>query len=387
MRYKIVDRKKLAATFVADGLGWGLSLPWRMWRRLRLRPRFSGLEDVRSILVVRASYLGDVVMTLPMLPMLRSRFPEAQITFLTAKSAAPLLERNPHVDEILAVDAPWFYPSSWRSYADFARELRRRKFDLVIEARGDIRDIVLLAGLPHVGCRVAYGVGGGAWLLDKVVPFREVCHKVEYHRDIARYLGCAEQPLEWGLYLGEDELSEARSVLSSKGVEGRFIAFHAGSRMPLKRWPAKRWAELGTRLWKLSGLPLVLLGSKDEAGIAREVMMGMEEGVAVDLSGQLGVRALAAVIKLAELLVCHDSAPMHLAACEGIRTVAIFGPSVSQETGPFGTGHRVVEHAIACRAACNEAVCRNARYQACLQDLNVPEVLEAVKRTLGEVTS
>jgi len=381
MRYKIVNRKKLLATALVDFVGAAATLPFRLFRaRKPVEP-----ESVRSILIIREAYLGDVVMALPMLAPLRRRFPGAKITFLTSESARPVLETNPHVDEVLTYDAFWFYPEPWNAYPEFFRRHRRRAFDLVIEVRGDIRDILLLARPPKSRHRVGYGIGGGAWMLTDVVPFRKVSHKVEFHLDIARYLGCGCGDFEWGFYFRPDELSAARGILKSRGIDGPFLAAHPGSRMPLKRWPSEKCAELYDRLLQETGYPLVVFGSVAEKPFVSDVL-GKMSGKPVDLSGHLGVRQLAAAFSLARVLVCNDSAPMHLAACAGTPTVALFGPSVSAETGPWGKSHRVVEKDFACRPGCDENTCRHREHQACMRAIGVDEVFDAVAEVLHGVS-
>jgi len=378
MRYKIVNRKKLLATALADLLGAAATFPFRM-------AAGSGpldAESVRSILIIREAYLGDVVMTLPMLAPIRAKFPQARISFLTSSSARPALETNPYVDEIITYDAFWFYPTRAAAYAAFWREFRQRAFDLVIDARGDIRDILLLVTPPKSRYRVGYGIGGGAWMLTHVVPFERARHKVEFHLDIARFLGCeCDEPTEWGFYLTPAEKAGAQELLRARGIAGPFVAAHPGSRMPLKRWPAERCATLYDRLIREKGLPLVIFGTRDELPFVEEILSRMRETPTV-LAGNLGVRQLAAIFSRARVLVCNDSAPMHIAACVKTPTVALFGPSISQETGPYGAGHRVVEKDFPCRRQCDENTCRFAQHQACLQTLGVDEVFEAVAETL-----
>jgi len=372
MRYKIVNRKKLLATALVDSVGAIATLPFRLFRKIDpIEP-----ESVRSILLIRDAYLGDVVMTLPILAPLRRRFPGAKITFLTSSSARPVLETNPHVDEILTYDAFWFYPQPMNAYWKFLLQHRRREFDLVIEARGDIRDILMLAAPPRSRWRVGYGIGGGAWMLTDVVPFRKVSHKVEFHLDIARYLGCECGEVEWGFYFRHEEIAAARGILKSHGIEGPFLAAHPGSRMPLKRWPYEKCAALYDRLMQATGQPLVIFGAPGEKSLIREVL-GKMRGKPVDLSGHLGVRQLGALFSMARMLVCNDSAPMHIAACAGTPTVALFGPSVSAETSPWGKRHRVIEKDFLCRAGCDESTCKHPDPQACMKAIEVDEVLGA----------
>jgi len=378
--YKIVNRRKYLLTAAADAV-----LRAAAWPRRRggppppIRP-----EEVGSILVIRTAYVGDVVLTLPLLPPLRARFPAARISFLTARAAAPLLEHQPQVDEILTYDPCWFYPQSPRgAYRQWRRAMRGRRFDLVIETRADVREIFMLVRPLAARWKLSYAVGGGGSLLTHVVPYPGLKHKVEYHLDLARYLGCpvAAAPRA-EIHLTPAEWQGVDALLSARGLAGGFLALHPGGRLPLKQWPPDRWAAAGAALAADTGLPLALLGSAAEAADVRRLAARLP-APAVALAGELGLRELAGVLARARLALCHDSAPLHLAAAMGTPVVALFGPSKSAETAPYGTRHRVVETDCPYRAACDEHRCRNPAGHVCMHALSVAAVRDAARALLA----
>lgn len=379
--YKIVNRKKLWATIAADFVGRLTFGPLRLFRkREEIQP-----AAVRELLVIRTAYIGDVVMTLPLLKPLRERFLNARISFLTATRAAPLLEGNPYLDAVIAYDPFWFYPTRAADYRQIVGRLRRTRFDLVIEARGDIREILLLARPLQARHTVSHDIGGGGYLLTDVVPYGGLKHKVEYHLDIARHLGCADGPAEWGVYLREAEMRRVDEVLERAGVAGPFVAVHPGSRLPLKRWSPERYAALCDALASRRGLPAVVLGAPGERPLADRVA-GAASRTVVNLAGALSLRELAGVLSRATMFVCNDSAPLHIAAAMKTPTVALFGPSKSVETGPYAVPCRVVEKDYPCRPGCDESTCRNtARPHGCMRDIMLDDVLRAAEELLDEI--
>lgn len=378
--YKIVNRRKYLLTATADAV-----LRAACWPRRFGRPSPPVVPDrVTSILIIRTAYVGDVVMTLPLLKPLRDRFPAAKISFLTSQGAAPLLRNHPLVDEILTYDPFWFYPDSpLRAYLRWLRDIRPRTFDLVIEARADLREILMLVWPLRARCKVSYAVGGGSSALTHVVPYPGLKHKVEYHLDLVRFLGCPVGVAPRAeIHLTATERQRVDSLLAERGLGGGFIALHPGSRLPLKKWLAAGWAEVGSSLGEETGLPLVLLGvAADEAEVSQ--IAGLLRLPAVSLVGQLGLRELAGVLARARLLICHDSGPMHIAAAMRTPVVAIFGPSKSSETAPYGTAHRVVEVACDCRPACDEARCRNTSGHVCMQGITAAAVRDAARELLA----
>jgi ADP-heptose:LPS heptosyltransferase len=332
---------------------------------------------------MRTAYLGDAVMTLPMLRPLKERFRDAKITFLASRASCALIKGNPYVDELISYEPFWFYPKGKGDYMEFMQKMGRRSFDMVIEARGDVREILLLAWRIKARFRVSYDVGGGGYLLTHVVPYPGLKHKVQYHLDIARYLGASVDGVYWGVYLADEEKAGVDALLRARGVAGPFVAAHPGTRLPLKRWKVERYAALYDGIVREKGMPLVLLGMKSERALVEDIMGRMKER-AVNLAGETGVRELAGVLGRASMFICNDSGPMHIAAAMGTPTVAIFGPSKSVETGPYGEVHRVVEKYLPCRPSCDESTCHYSRYHACMEDIEVVDVMRAVEELMEE---
>lgn len=380
MKYKIINRKKRIATAAADKLGGLFHAPFRLFKKNKA----IDADRVHTILVIRTAYIGDAIMTLPMLKPLRDRFPNAKITFLTSHAAARALETNPYIHEIIAYDPFWFYASDKRKYLEFMRRLRMRKFDLAIEARGDIREILLLVKPLNATYKVSYDVGGGGFLLTHVVPYEGLRHKVEYHLDIARYLGCPVDNIEWGIYLTRQEKADIRKLMRDNNIKKPFIAVHPGVRIPLKQWMLKRYAALYDRIEKDFGMRTVITASEKDKDYVKDMLKLMKTRP-VNLTGKLQLRELAGVLSESLLFVCNDSAPMHVAASMGVPVVALFGPSKSIETAPYGNAHRVVEKDFPCRYTCDENSCAHERYHACMEAIEVDDVLAAIKDLLKEI--
>lgn len=375
--YKIINRKKLFATIIADLIGNMIFFPSRLLKKRGEIRR----EEVREILVIRTAYIGDVVMTVPVLKPLKERFPDARISFLTSRRAGEILENNPYLDEIITYDPFWFYPSHRKDYLEFIGRLRKKSFDLVIEARADIREILFLVWPIKAKFKVSYDVGGGGYLLTNIVPYKGLSHKVEYHLDIARYLGCKIDGMEWGIYLSEEEDKRAAGLLLEEGVDFNrpIVAIHPGARKELKCWSTEGFAQVADILIERYGVSLIMTGSADEAPIAREVR-GTMKNKCVDLTGKTTLREMAGVITKCSLFICNDSSPMHIAAALNIPTVAIFGPSKSIETAPYGNQHIVVEKDFPCRHRCDEDICHFVNHHQCMKDISDDNVISAIEK-------
>ena len=383
--YKIINKKKRFLTALADVLGYCI------WAPINLLRRTSEIAsaDVKRILVIRTAYVGDVVMTLPMLKPLKELYPDAEITFLTSSAASDIPAGNPCVTDVLTYDAFWFYPKGFAKaigeYFRFLKVLRSRQYDLVIEARADIRDILLLAYAARSRYRISYGVGGGGYLLTHTVPFRELKHKVDYHLDIARFLGAKTDGIEWGLSVGPTVRDTAGKLLAGGASDGSsvLVGIHPAGRMPLKCWEPSRFASLADELISGHGARVFFTGSAGQRALVDDIILDMAHE-AENLAGRTTLPELAAIIDELDLFVCNDTAALHIASAMKTPCVAIFGPSKSMETGPYGNVHRVVEKDFPCRYDCDESTCHWRLENECMTAICVADVLEAATTVLAE---
>lgn len=381
--YRIINKKKLFATMVADLLGDAIFFPKILFRKKEeIMP-----ERIKEILVIRTAYIGDVVMTLPILKPLKELYPGARITFLTGQKAKEVLENNSYIDEILIYDVFWFYPKQFTSavkeYMRFLKVLRAKRYDLVIEARADIRDIALLAFFSKSRYRVSYSVGGGGYLLTHIVPFKVIKHRIDYHLDIVRYLGAKVNSIEWGIYLTDKEKAVVDALLGGLKSE-LLIGIHPGGRKELKYWSSDNFARLTDSLISEFRAKVIFTGSPEDKPLVDEIIKRMKEE-AVNLAGKTDLRLLSGLIGKFSLFICNDTAPLHIASCMKTPTVAIFGPSKSRETGPYGNIHRVVEKNLPCRYGCDEDVCNHPVLKECMNAIQVEDVLVTIREILEEI--
>ena len=327
-------------------------------------------------------------MTMPILKPLKIACPQAEITMLVPSSAAPLLEQHPYCNKVIAWNAPWFYPVSQignLSYQQMRMQLRKEKYDLIIEARGDIRDITVLTFAVRAKYRLSYGYGGGEYLLTHTAPYPEIIHKVDGHLNLIRHIGVPVLPDDktMKVYLANNEIRVAKETLSKMGIPENsvIIGIQPGGRKALKSWSPDKYGALAKWLSTEYNAQIVVTGTAEESALLEQ--MQQSTGVPLYLlAGKTTIRELAAILSVCHLFICNDSAPMHLAAAVNTPTLAIFGPSKSLETAPYGDIHQVVELDYPCRWTCDEDQCYYKNYQECLTALPVELVTEKARMML-----
>lgn len=342
-----------------------------------------GSGNARRVLVLQTSFLGDSLLTLPLMRRLKESLPGARLSVLTLPKNAEVFRGSPWVDEILLDDKRGAH-RGLRGLWRISRAIKNQAFDLAVIPHRSLRSALVawLAGIPR---RVGFSASAGRFLLTDVVPFSWLAHDLERNLALARPLGGESRPSAGeARYVVPAPPSEAlaRRLAEAGIAKGeRLAGVHPGAAWATKRWLPERYAELCRRL-KADGLTPVLVGGPDDAELGASIAAASG---AADLTGKTGLEDLKALMGRLSLFVTNDSGPMHLAAASGVPVVAIFG-ATTRELGffPYGAGHRVVEADLACRPCGlhGAQTCPEGHF-LCMRLLSVDQVHEACRSALA----
>lgn len=337
----------------------------------------------RNVLVLQTSFLGDSLLTLPLLRRLKESLPGARVSVLTLPKNADVFRGNSWVDEVLLDDKRGRHGGplgAWR----IAAELKSRGFDLAVIPHRSLRS-ALVAYLARIPRRVGFAASAGRFLLTDTVPFAWLTHDLERNLALARPLGSETRAsVGEARYISPPPPSAALTArLTEAGVApgARLAGVHPGAAWATKRWLPERFAELCRRL-KAEGVTPVLVGGPGDAALGAEIARASG---AADLVGRTDLEDLKSLMGRLSLFVTNDSGPMHLAAAAGVPVVAIFG-ATTRELGffPYGAGHRVVEAELACRPCGLHGAkdCPEGHF-LCMRLLSVDRVHEACRQALA----
>lgn len=266
-----------------------------------------------------------MILTTPAIAALREKFPEANISLVVSGGCRELLPAIPGLDRTLVVRGKISDAASWFSVAahrfdyclDFTRNDRSAFLTLLSGARKRItadhprqrRKIRALSYNELVDCPIS------------------LMHTVDYHLALLAPLGIRAVPSAVGLELPAAAMEAADKILQNADVPAGFLLLHPGSARAEKFWEADRWAALIE--WAAEHqIPCVLTGGSsplEQAHIAQ--IKAHARHPFLDLSGQVDLLTLAALIQRARLLTTVDSAPMHLAVAMRTPQVVLFGPT------------------------------------------------------------
>ena len=325
-------------------------------------------------LVIQTAFLGDVVLTTPLLEALARR--HGPLDVVTTSAAAPLLETHRAIRRVIRYDKRG-KDRGLRRLFGLAGTLRAERYEAAYLPHRSLRSAAL-AWLAGIGTRVGFEDG---WR----VLYTHVHRRDAGDHEIDRLLALADvapSGARPSLTVTPADRTLVGAFLSANAIQQPFVALAPGSIWGTKRWPY--YAELAQRL--AARVAIVVVGGPEDAALASDITeaVGRGGGRAVSGCGSLTLRQSAEVIHCAALLVTNDSAPLHFAQAVGTPTVALFGSTVPAfGFGPRGPRDRVVERqGLPCRpcSAHGPATCPLGHH-LCMKSLTVEDVLLAIEET------
>ncbi len=340
-------------------------------------------KDIKKILVLRFSSLGDILMTTAMLRCLRKRFPLAKIDFAVRDDFKGLLENNPHIDRLWTIRRGSGFTGLWQ----IGRSLSLENYDLIYDAHRSLRSRFLMSTVG-AKLKITYPKHYLARSLALTFKFPRLTNRT---RMLERFiepllpLGVAYDGLGAEFVVSE---AQKRSAMLSlpEGVTTaeaeKFIGIVPCAQWEGKRWPLDRFRKLTERLMSVSPQRILVFGGKSD-NFCAELVRKLSADRVINLQGRTTLGESAYWLSRCTVVACNDTGLMHLADSLNIPTVVIFGPT-SGELGclPFHPQAISMEPQLWCRPCSKngEAPCIRGR-RICLESTPVDAVFDAVRLT------
>jgi heptosyltransferase-2 len=341
--------------------------------------------DSENVLVVQTSFLGDTVLTLPLLTEIKRRYPAGKLTLLCAPVAAELLSSHEVIDEVMVDDKrrqDAGILGLWRK----AKLLQQKKFTLAISPHKSLRSALLLF-LARIPRRVGFRQSKGAFLFHRLADRDPLRHDVERNLSILQALSIPTETCRRDIDLPVPEASreQSRHLLEAAGVDlnKTVIGINAGSVWPTKRWAPDLFAQMIRKLKQAVNCDIVLFGGPEDHETVGTIqaLCGTE---VVNLCGKTALRDLPATVSACDLFITNDSGPMHIAVACGVPVVAIFcATTPSLGFYPYTSTAVVVQKDLPCRP-CNSHGGRRCPLgtEDCIKLIRPEDVLQAAKQML-----
>jgi len=328
--------------------------------------------DPVNILVIDFGQMGDVVLSLPALVAVRRRFPRARVTVAVGKPGRQVVELSGTADDVLVVDRvalrDGFAPLSIARVARIVREVRRRRFDFVIDLHSlsETNLLAFLSGAPHrlLSCRPGRS-------LDFLSNFRPQPpaedlskHAVERYLDVLAPLRVGEVSRVPRLPLREEAERAVEQIFKKAevGAGAPVVGVFPGAGHPSRRWPLERFGEFAKRLADSDGLHTLLFIGPEELQQSKQIRAAFPAATTHAIE-RLDIPQLASALARISVLVSNDTGPVHIAAAVGTPVVVLVGRGGPNGYEPVGRGHRSI-------------------FRAPIEAITVAEVYEAARTAL-----
>ncbi len=320
-------------------------------------------------LVIQTAFLGDVVLTTPLLSALAAL--HGPVDVVTTPVAAPLLETHPAVRTVIPYDKRG-KDGGWGGVRNLARRLRGEGYARAYLPHRSLRTAAL-AFLARIPTRIGFA-GGWSFLYTEARPKPRTGHET------VRLMALADGAP--GVYPPQLRATPEDAEAAARLIAGPFVAIAPGSIWGSKRWPY--FGELARQLTVHA--PVVVVGGPDDVGLGEEIRRAAEGGEGrqkvVNACGKLTLRQSAALIGRANALVTNDSAPLHLATAMGTPVVALFGPTATEfGFGPLRPGDVALGiDSLQCRPCSSHGPPRcPLGHHRCMRELTVAAVFAAIE--------
>lgn len=342
------------------------------------------MSEYKKIGVWQTAFLGDAVLTLPLLRALKNRYPEAEIHFFVRNGVESIFAGQPEITEVHGF-AKRGAQKSLNAAVRLGWEIGQQGFDLWISTHKSLRS-ALVAGATGIKRRIGYNE---PWF-NRFAYTETVDRRFDELEEIERLfqllgpLGISTPAPKAELVVGEDARMDADLFWQEHCGDRPVLGVHPGSTWPTKCWPVEYFSEIVARADKAGAQVLVFAGP-DETEVAEQVMRGAGENRAVNLAGKLSLPQLAAYLGRLDAYLTNDSGPMHLAWAQDTPLVALFGPTV-RKLGffPRGDNSTVLEVPLDCRPCGlhGPKKCPKGHHD-CMRRLTPDMVWDALRAKLG----
>ena len=276
-----------------------------------------------KILIIHTAFIGDIVLSTPLIQKLKDLYPKSEIDYLTLPTNQSVLYNNPNLNEVILYDKKG-KDKGIKGFLKILKILKQKKYDYAVIPHRFIKSILLakLAKIPDI---VGFDVATGSSLLDKKVHYDMKKHEVERLLNLVGYEG---KKIPVRIYPAKENFVKIEKMLKNSGYTGKkeqkLILVAPGSQRPEKMWPIEKYREVIQKLKKNENYFIGITGSKAE----KELPLNFENDKnVIDFRGEISLVEFGALISKADVVVGNDSSPIHIASgFEKPFVIGIFGP-------------------------------------------------------------
>lgn len=332
------------------------------------------------ILIIQTAFLGDVILSLPLLQILKKKYPSSGLDFLCIPGTAQLLKNNPYVNEVIVYDKR---KSGAAGLYSLIRILRKKKYDLIISPHRSFRTAII-SKLTFPKKSITFDKSSLNFLYDEKVRYESSLHEIQRNLKLLTPLGIYENNIvRPELFPGNEEIEIVNKFLSGSNirVNDRFMTIAPGSVWFTKRFPKEKFVKV-CDLLENDNVKIVLIGGESDNNLCEYILNSSLNKNIINASGKLSVLDSAELIRRSSLLITNDSAPLHIANAVGTDVIAVFGATIPGfGFYPYGQRDVIIETlGLNCRPCSihggNECPVKTFR---CMNEIDEKKIFESVR--------
>jgi len=336
-----------------------------------------------KILIRAANWVGDAIMTTPVIRAVRKNFPRAEITILAKPWVIPVYENNPYIDKILVYDSNNRYKKGFGTLR-LARDLRAHHFDLAILMQNAF-EAGLIAFLGNIKERLGYNTDGRGMLLNRGIrlnPALKKGHLIDYYIGILKGAFLKDDGRNLDLFISRadrefaDQFLDGENFMPSQPVIGINPGATGGT---AKRWFPERYADVCKQLAQRFKVKILIFGGPADAELG-DYIAKLSRDCCINIAGRTSLGQAFALIEKCALFITNDSGLMHAAAALQVNQVAVIGSTDYIATAPSNENSIMVRANVSC-SPCMKDVCPTDHQ--CMDKISVDMVMETCKSLLN----
>jgi heptosyltransferase-2 len=280
---------------------------------------------LEKILVIQTAFIGDAILTLPMVQKLKELFPLSEIDVVAIPSTSLIFSSSPEVNNVLILDKRGKH-KTLPGFLKFCFMVKKCKYTRIYSPHRSLRSslLVLLSGVKET-----YGFSKNSLrqVYKHIVEYNPAHHEVQRNLDL---IGGAEE--NWRILpkitISNEVEDKVSKYLVKAGISGKIIALAPGSVWATKKYPSEYFIQVAEQLNKRDFF-VILTGGIEDKNICDSIRDSVNSNKVISAAGDLSLIESIELFKRCSLVICNDSAPTHMAMCAGTKALTIYCSTVA----------------------------------------------------------
>jgi len=312
--------------------------------------------QIKRILVITLSNVGDIILTTPVIRTLSKEFPLSRVDVMVGPRGKEIFDKDPRIFKLIIYDKH----SSIVKKRRLQLKLKKLKYDLVVDLKNTVLPLLL----------------SSRYRTSPMQYFpKSITHKKQRHLYRLHSFGIENLSEQSYIHIPKFDEDYAQNLIKTNAISGPIVIVNPGAKSHLKRWTPEGFAEVCDSLSNECSAEIVFVGMGEDKDIVLAITKKMKNKY-YDFVDKTNIRQLASLIKSSSLLITNDSAPLHTGCAVGAKVLAIFGPTDPKKYGPTGEFDAVINKKLFC-SPCEEAACKHGH--ECMKLISADEVLDRAK--------